>query len=127
MKVNHRSEATSEDFVDLVKPCIRRAPDDLVIIHVRTNDLTKDVKTIDEIQHTVDHTKRIPIFRYRSFLGYQNNRHGGDARQSNSSEWVIESNGIRDVKDYIDNSDINSAYLSKNKLHLGKERRQQII
>ena len=57
VEVHAHGGATSEDLFDHIKPVARRAPN-LVIIHFGTNDLTKDVNTIDELQKLLDHIKK---------------------------------------------------------------------
>ena len=53
------SGATSKDMVDFVKPIIVKQPDALVL-HVGTNDLTKNVdNTGENLQAIIDYTKEI--------------------------------------------------------------------
>ena len=48
VKVRSHPGATSEDLVDHIKPVARRKPD-MVILHVGTNDISNDVKTLDKL------------------------------------------------------------------------------
>ena len=53
VKVRPHPRATSEDLVDHIKPVARRKPD-MVVLHIGTNDITNDVKTLVKLQDTVD-------------------------------------------------------------------------
>ena len=52
------SGASSEHLTDYIKPEVRKKPNK-IIIHIRTNDLKNDLKTIDHIKHMYDYAKAI--------------------------------------------------------------------
>ena len=47
---------TTRDMVDHIKPSLRSKPD-VIIVHAGTNDLTKEEKTIINLQNIVDDVK----------------------------------------------------------------------
>ena len=56
MLLNH-SGATSEDIIEKIKPVIKMKPD-LIIIHIGTNDVTKNVDTIINLQTIINRVKK---------------------------------------------------------------------
>ena len=50
------SGANSNDIVDYIKPIIRKSPDD-IIIHMGTNDLKKNINTIENLEKICDYSK----------------------------------------------------------------------
>ena len=48
------SGATSEDIYDFIKPEIRKCPE-TVVIHIGTNDLSRNIKTIDNLKNISDY------------------------------------------------------------------------
>ena len=49
--------ATSEDIIQKIKPVIKKKPD-LIIIHIGTNDVTKNVDTIINLQTIINRVKK---------------------------------------------------------------------
>ena len=52
VQVKTHSGATINDMIDYIKPTNRQRPD-IAIIHSRTNDLTKDVSTMNRVRKVV--------------------------------------------------------------------------
>ena len=52
VQVKTHPGATTDDIIDYIKPSIRQKPD-IVIVHSGTNDLTKDVSTMNRVPKVV--------------------------------------------------------------------------
>ena len=55
--ISNHSGATSEDIIEKIKPVIKKKPD-LIIIHIGTNDVTKNVDTIINLQTIINRVKK---------------------------------------------------------------------
>ena len=60
VQVKNHPGATTDDIIDYIKPTIRQKPD-IVIVHSGTNDLTKDVNTMNRVRKVVEAEKEIDI------------------------------------------------------------------
>ena len=58
VQVKTHSVATTDNIIDYIKPTIRQKPD-IVIVHSGTNDLTKDVNTMNRVRKVVAAVKEI--------------------------------------------------------------------
>ena len=58
VQVQTHPGATTDGIIDYIKPTIRQTPD-IVIVHSVTNDLTKDVNTMNTVRKIVAAVKEI--------------------------------------------------------------------
>ena len=56
MKVRSHPEATTDDFIDYVRPSVRKKPN-LIIIHTGTNDTQNNVNTLQKIRKVISTIK----------------------------------------------------------------------
>ena len=109
----------TDDIIDYIKPTIRQKPD-IVFTHSGTNDLTKDVNTMNWVRKVAAAVKEIEN-EVKIKLGFS----GIAARGNISKEENIVSANNRLEKYckgneffFIDNSNIDESCLNKSKLHL---------
>ena len=116
------SGATSKDMIDFVKPLINKKPDCL-ILHVGTNDLSKGVgNTCENLQTIVDNVRLsspgtqivVSNICLREDKMVLNNK-----RLSLNKE--IEDFAVLNDMTMINNNNIDSACLSRKKLHLNRK------
>ena len=58
VQVKTHPGATTDDIIDYIKPTIRQKPD-IVIVYSGTNDLIKDVNTMNRVPKVVTAVKRL--------------------------------------------------------------------
>ena len=114
--------ATSEDLKDYIKPLIKKKPDTM-ILHVGTNDLTKNINnTIENLSCITSEIKRISpetnvVF---SNLCLREDKPGLSSKVKNlnmSIDRFCKDNGLN----IINNSNIDKNCLSRKKLHLNEK------
>ena len=114
--------ATTEDIIDYTKPTIRQKPD-IVIIHSGTNDLTKDVNTMNRVRKEVAAVKEIDTER-KIKLDFSGIVARGDINKE--EDIVITNNRLEKYCKgneffFINNSNIDVSYLNKSKFHLNRK------
>ena len=118
IKVHSYGGATTRDMVDHIKPSLRSKPD-VIIIHAGTNDLTKEEKTIINLQNIVDDVKssspktEVVI----SLATTRSDRNGMELKVKNLNE-KLEKFANNNKIQIIDNRNIGASSLSIKKLHL---------
>ena len=113
VQVKAHPGATTNDIIDYIKPTIRQKPD-IVIVHSGTNDLTKDVNTMNRVCKVVAAVKEIDT-EGKIKLGFSGIVVRGDI---NKEEGTVSTNN-RPEK-YC-NSNIDASCLNKSKLHLNRK------
>ena len=114
--------ATTDDIMDYIKPTIRQKPD-IVIVHSGTNDLTKDVNTINRVCKVVAAVKEIDT-EGKIKLGFSGIVARGDI---NKGEDIVSTNNRLEKYCkgneffFINNSNIGASCLNKSKLHLNRK------
>ena len=113
---------TTNDIIDYIKPTIRQKPD-IVIVHSGTNDLTKDVNTMNRVRKVVAAVKEIDTEGKikLSFSGIVTrgdlNKEEDIVSTSNRLEKYCKGNEFF----FVDNSNIDASCLNKSKLHLNRK------
>ena len=120
VKVKTHPGATTDDIIDY-KPTFRQKPD-IVIVHSGTNDLSKDVNTINRVRKVVATVKEIDT-EGKIKLGFSDIFARGDI---NKEDIVSTNNRLEKYCKgneffFIDNSNIDASYLNKSKLHLNRK------
>ena len=119
--VSNHSGATSEDIIDKIKPIIKKKPD-LIIIHIGTNDLTKKVDTIPNLQSIINRIKKKSAATNLVISSILQRRDHPDIEdkviaRNKDIEKLCDENLIR----YLNNNNINEGCLAKGKLHPNKK------
>ena len=121
VSIKAHSGASTEDIFHHIKPEINKSPD-LIIIHGGTNDLSKNIKTIDNYKMMHDYVKlHSPSTKVAiSALTTRKDKHGMDkkVKESNSR---LKRFAVKNDIDYISNDNIDDSCLSPKKLHLNKK------
>ena len=122
VQVKTHPGATTEDIIDYIKPTIRQKLD-IVIIHSGTNDLTKDVNTMNRFRKVVAAVKEIDT-EGKIKLGFSGIVARGDINKE--EDIVITSNRFEKYCKgneffFINNSNIDVSCLNKSKLHLNRK------
>ena len=117
VQVKTHPGATTDDIIDYIKPTIGQKPY-IVIVHSGTNDLTKDVNTMNRVRKVVAAVKEIDT-KGKIKLGFSGIVARGDI---NKEDIVITNNRLekyckRNEFFFIDNSNIELSCLNKSKLH----------
>ena len=113
--------ATTDDMIDYIKPTIRQKPD-IVIVHSGTNDLTKDVNTMNRVRKVVAAVKEIDT-EGKIKLGFS----GIVARGDINKEDIVSTNNRLEKYCkgneffFIDDSNIDTSCLNESKLHLNRK------
>ena len=119
VKVKSYPGATINDFIDYVRPTVRKKPN-LIIIHTGTNDIQNNVNTLQKIRDVVSSIKE---------YGTDNNIkialssiiHGSDHEDEiNETNRKLENLCKDKGMIYINNSNIDSTFLIRSKLDLNK-------
>ena len=116
------SGSTSKDFIDYVKPLVLKKPD-VLVIHVGTNDLTKNVNnTIENIQQIVNHVREISEKTkvVLSNICYREDRSDLNGIR-NKVNTDLKKLGDEMKVNIIDNGNIDQSCLARKKLHLNKK------
>ena len=122
VQVKAHPSATTNDIIDYIKPTIRRKPD-IVIVRSGTNDLTKDVNTMNRVRKVVATVKEIDI-EGKIKLGFSGIVAIGD---TNKEEDIVSTNNRlgKYCKGneffFIVNSNIDASCLNKSTLHLNRK------
>ena len=118
--------ATSYDMKDHVNPIINRKPD-ILILHVGSNDLTKNADTIPNLQSIVDRCKKKSAYTKIAISSLITRK---DIR--NGETEVIKLNDklkafcVDNLTDFIDNDNIDESCLGKKGLHPNKKGKSYI-
>ena len=113
--------ATTDDIIDYIKPTIRQKPD-IVIVHSGTNDLTKNVNTMNRVCKVVAAVKEIDN-EGKIKLDFS----GIVARGDINKEDIVSTNNRLEKYCkgneffFINNSNIDASCLNKSKLHLNRK------
>ena len=121
VQVKTHPGATTDDIRDYIKPTIRQKSD-IVIVHSGTNDLTKDVNTMNRVRKVVAAVKEIDT-EGKIKLGFS----GIVARGNINKEDIVSTN--KRLEKYckgnefffIDNSNIDASCLNKSKFHTNRK------
>ena len=122
VQVKTHPGATTDDIIDYIKPTIRQKPD-IVIVHSGTNDLTKDVNTMNRVPKVVATIKEIDT-EGKIKLGFSGIAARGDI---NKEENIVSTNNRLEKHCkgnkffFIDNSDIDASCLNKSKWHINRK------
>ena len=87
IQVKTHPRATTDDIIDYVKPTIRQKPD-ILIVHSGTNDLTKDLSTMNRSRKVVAAVKEIDT-EGKIKLGFSGSVARGDL---NKEEDIVSTN-----------------------------------
>ena len=127
IKVRSYGGATTRDMVDHIEPSLRSKPG-VIIIHAGTNDLTKEEKTIINLQNIVDDVKssspktEVVI----SLATTRCDRNGMELKVKNLNEKLKKIANNNKIK-IIDNRNIGASSLSIKKLHLSTKGDAQLF
>ena len=122
VQVKTHPGATTDDIIDYIKPTIRQKPD-IVIVHSGTNDLTKDVNTMNRVRKVVAAVKEIDT-EGKIKLGFSGIVARGDINKEEgvvSTDKRLEKYCKGNEFFFIDNSNIDASCLNKSKLHLNRK------
>ena len=122
VQVKTHPTATTDDIIDYIKPTIRQKPG-VVIVHSATNDLTKDVNTMNRVTKVVAAVKENDTEGKIKF-GFSGIVARGDVNKeedigntNNRLEKYCKGNEFF----FIDNSNIDAICLNKSKLHFNRK------
>ena len=118
--VSNHSGATSEDIIDKIKPIIKKKPD-LIIIHIGTNDLTKKVDTIPNLQSIINRIKKKSAATNLVISSILRRDHPDIEEKVIARNKDIEKLCDENLIRYLNNNNINEGCLAKGKLHLNKK------
>ena len=122
VKVRPHGGATSEDMIDYIKPTIRKKPDD-IIIHVGTNDITKNnVNTVENLQKIVNMiNKDSPGTKICiSSVTKRTDKKGLEAKIKSLNIKLKDLCTQKEIN-WLDHSNIDNSHLSNKKLHLNQK------
>ena len=121
VKVKSHPGATTNDFIDYVRPTVRKKPN-LIIIHSGTNDIQNSVNTLQKIrkvissikEHDTDDNIKIALSSiiHRSDHDFEDKINETNRKLEN----LCKGKGMI----FINNSNIDSTCLNRSKLHLNK-------
>ena len=120
--------STTDYMVDYVRPVTRKKPD-VIIMHVGTNDLTKEVNTMSKVRkivsviQDVDSTRNIQL-GFSSIVQRADKGYSKEIKDINTS---LKSYCLGTGLIFVDNSNIDESCLSNSKLHLGKKGTQLLL
>ena len=118
------SGATSEDICDYIKPEVRKCPETL-LIHVGTNDLSRNIKTVDNLKKIKDYVTsksnntKIIVSTITTRSDDPNLQGKAERMNSRIKKFALNNNII-----CVDNKNIEESCLSIKKLHLNKKGKQ---
>ena len=125
MKVKSHPGATTDDFIDYVRPTIRKKPI-LIIIHTGTNDIQNNVNTLQKIRNVVSSIKEYSTdnnIKIALSSLINGSDHEDEINETNRKlENLCKDKGII----YINNSNIDSTFLIRSKLDLNKSGRVKL-
>ena len=119
--IKAHSGATSSDITHYIKPIIHKKPD-IIIVHCGTNDIPKDIKTVDNLKMMDDYIKsnspdtKLVI----SSLIARKDKPSYQKQVVTMNERLKKFTGKNNI-DFIENTNINDSCLSRSKLHLNKK------
>ena len=121
VKVSSHPGATTDDFIDYIRPTVRKKPN-LRIIHSGTNDIQNNVNTLQKIRKVISSIKEydtddnikiaLPSMIHRSEHDFEDKIN----ETNRSLENLCKGKGMI----FINNSNIDSTFLNRSKLHLNK-------
>ena len=125
MKVKSHPGATTDDFIDYVRPTIRKKPI-LIIIHTGTNDIQNNVNTLQKIRNVVSSIKEYSTdnnIKIALSSVINGSDHEDEINETNRKlENLCKDKGMI----YINNSNIDSTFLIRSKLDLNKSGRVKL-
>lgn len=121
VSIKAHSGASTDDIYHYIKPEINKSPD-VIIIHGGTNDLSKNIKTVDNFKMIHDYLKvHSPSTRLAiSALTTRKDIQGFDNKVTESNSRLKKFCVKNDI-DFISNNNIDDSCLSTKKLHLNKK------
>ena len=125
MKVKSHPGATTDDFIDYVRPTIRKKPN-LIIIHTGTNDIQNNVNTLQKIRNVVSSINEYSTDNNMK-IALSSIIHGSDHEDEiNETTRKLENLCKDRGMIYINNSTIDSTFLIRSKLDLNKSGRVKL-
>ena len=121
VKVRSHLGATTDDFIDCVRPTVRKKPN-LIIIHSGTNDIQNNVNTLQKIRKVISSIKEhgtndIMKIALSSIIHRSDHDFEDKINETNRKlENLCKGKGMI----FINNSNIDSTCLNRSKLHLNK-------
>lgn len=118
--IKAHSGASTDDIYHFIKPEIKKSPD-VIIIHGGTNDLSKNIKTVDNFKMIHDYLKvhspstKIAISALTTRKDIQ-----GFEKKVTESNSRLKKFCVKNNIDFISNNNIDDSCLSTKKLHLNK-------
>ena len=121
VKVRSHPWATTDDFIDYVRPTVRKKPN-LIIIHSGTNDIQNNVNTLQKIRKVISSIKEYDTddnikIALSSIIHRSDHDFEDKINETNRKlENLCKGKGMI----FINNSNIDSTCLNRSKLHLNK-------
>ena len=121
VKVRSYLGATTDDFIDYVRPTVRKKPN-LIIIHSGTNDIQNNVNTLQKIRKVISSIKEYDTddnikIALSSIIHRSDHDFEDKINETNRKlENLCKGKGMI----FINNSNIDSTCLNRSKLHLNK-------
>ena len=113
--------ATSNDLSYYIKPIVHKKPD-VIIVHCGTNDIPKDLKTVDNLKNMDDYIKtnspntKLVI----SSLILRKDKNVYQEKVATMNE-RLKKFTTKNSLDFIDHANVNESCLSRSKLHLNRK------
>ena len=120
VSVSNFPGATSEDILDEIEDTLKTHPDTL-IVHARTNDLTKNINTLRSVKKLCEKAKRIPPDTKIVFSNviYQKDRRNTDKQRIDTNARLKNFCNQKNIP-LIDNGNIKEEHLGVKKLQLNR-------
>ena len=119
--IKAHSGATSDDICHYIKPIITKSPD-IIVLHCGTNDISRDIKTVDNLKNIDDYLKihspktKLVI----SSIITRNDKTGMESKVKLMND-RIKKFTTKNKIDLVNHENIDESCLSQKKLHLNKK------
>ena len=122
VKIRNHPGATSEDMCDFIKPESRKNPN-VIIVHVGTNELKDNKKTLENFKKMNDTVKaKTPMCKFViSDVVIRKDKPEMEKKVKEFNEIKLHKFGKKNNIDIINNSNLDGTCLSYKKLHLNQK------
>ena len=127
VKIRCHPGVTTDDIIDYVRPAACKKPD-MIIIHVRTNNVQNKVYTLQKVRKVNTTTKEIDVnnevqIAFSGVIHRDDQDFEEEIKELNRKLENLKGKGNK----FINNNNINGSCLNRSKLHLNKSATAQLV